>query len=139
LAFLENGFPSSTERRKSRSQGLQNLTQRAEFLALLALHLYFSNFITLQKTNYPKALDFQNLYICFYKMSAKVIDWDAKEAEMEADEKEKKKLYMREYQRKYQMKVRQERGVKYTRGPYVSMYDKLKLEKMAENDSKIEN
>ncbi len=72
-------------------------------------------------------------------MSAKVIDWDSKEAEMEAEQKEKKKLYMREYQREYQMKVRQERGVKYNRGSYVSKYDKLKLEKVKENEAKIDN
>ena len=59
-------------------------------------------------------------------MNRNLIGWEAKEAQMDAEQKEKKKKYMREYQRKYQVKVRQERGIQYTRGSYVSMYDKLK-------------
>jgi hypothetical protein len=62
------------------------------------------------------------------------MDWEAKERETEAQAKERKKEYNRNYQRIYMAKKREENGVQYTRGRYLSPYDKLQL-----NITSIEN
>mgnify|MGYP003661088647 CR=1 FL=1 len=54
------------------------------------------------------------------------IDWDERERVQEAERKEKKKEYMRVYAREWMTKKRQEQGVAYTRGKYVSQYDKIR-------------
>ena len=53
------------------------------------------------------------------------IDWDEKERQMEEEAKAKKKEYNRNYNRIYMTKRRQEKGVQYTRGRYLSPYDKI--------------
>ena len=64
------------------------------------------------------------------------IDWEAREAQMEAEQKEKKKLYMRAYQREYMRKKRLADGVLYTRGSYVSYLDKIQKEKEIAEENK---
>lgn len=54
------------------------------------------------------------------------IDWEEKERQMDEEAKAKKKEYNRNYQRIYMTKKRQEKGVLYTRGKYLSPYDKIK-------------